>query len=410
MTKTIFQTGYEKALQLLETAVTAQGILASPHRQKNYARVWTRDAVICGLAGLMAQNEKIIGGLKTTLINLARLQGPEGQIPSNYQANDSGQIIDFSYGKLSPRLDTICFFIIGISNLVALQKDREFLHQTEQTVQKCLQLLNSWEYNQRGLMYIPQAGDWMDEIPRSGYILLEQLLRLWAIRSWSRLTGDDPLLRKAQQIADVVTHNFFVREIPAEPEKLYHSYAYQKCAEKQPTLPYWLEALAPGGYGTRFDAFANALALLLKVGSASERESTIAYALQLASRNPLKMVPNIDPPIDENDDLWPQLQISFGPEFRNYPHTYQNGGIWPMVNGWWGMALHENRRADEAKDFLQNLHRFNARGTSDDETWGFYEFAEALTGKCGGVRQCAWSAAAAVLVHHYLDGHRLWGL
>ncbi len=79
----LLEIGYQKALELLRNATTPTGILASVTDIDNYQRVFARDGVICGLAGLVSGDEVVTAGLRSTLETLAESQGPHGQIPSN---------------------------------------------------------------------------------------------------------------------------------------------------------------------------------------------------------------------------------------------------------------------------------------------------------------------------------------
>ena len=49
-------------------------------------------------------------------------------------------------------------------------------------VATCFSLMDAWEFNGKHLLYVPQSGDWADEYIQHGYILFDQLLRVWALR------------------------------------------------------------------------------------------------------------------------------------------------------------------------------------------------------------------------------------
>lgn len=49
------------------------------------------------------------------------------------------------------------------------------------TLEQVRFLLGAWEFNNRGLLYIPPTGDWADEYMQSGYLLYDQLLYLQAL-------------------------------------------------------------------------------------------------------------------------------------------------------------------------------------------------------------------------------------
>ena len=42
--------------------------------------------------------------------------------------------------------------------------------------------LGAWEFNTRGLLCVPQTGDWADEYIHHGYVMSDQLLCLQGLR------------------------------------------------------------------------------------------------------------------------------------------------------------------------------------------------------------------------------------
>lgn len=125
-TQAIQPEGFKRALQLLRRATTPSGILASVSEVSNYRRIWARDGVICGLAGLVAGDAEVTSGLRASLETLARCQAPEGQIPSNVEVDSDGQVRDLSYGGLAGRVDTLPWFVIGVCNYARLTGDQAF--------------------------------------------------------------------------------------------------------------------------------------------------------------------------------------------------------------------------------------------------------------------------------------------
>ncbi|HET9012667.1 MAG TPA: hypothetical protein VFN38_12670, partial [Gemmatimonadaceae bacterium] len=76
---------HDAARALLRSLSGPHGIRASSSSSANYGAVFTRDAVMAGIAGLLADDSTISDGLTRTLEHLRDLQGEQGQIPSNYQ-------------------------------------------------------------------------------------------------------------------------------------------------------------------------------------------------------------------------------------------------------------------------------------------------------------------------------------
>ena len=174
------------ALGLLRASLTPSGFLASPTDRTNYRRVWARDGVICGLAGLASGEDDLAGGLRDTLGTLGAHVGPQGQIPSNVPVGGGGEV---SYGGLAGRVDAGPWFVLGVALYSRVTDDRAFADRMVEPVTGALGLLDAWEFNARGLVYVPQSGDWADEYDLHGYLLYDQVLRLAALRTGWRAAG-----------------------------------------------------------------------------------------------------------------------------------------------------------------------------------------------------------------------------
>ena len=151
--------GYQKALELLYDCSRKEGFLASPTDNDNYRRIWGRDGVIVGLAALMSAEKDLIDTFRATLETLARNQGPHGEIPSNVDPQN-GRV---SYGGMAGRIDTDLWFVIGCGEYWKETEDESFIDQMLPAINKVHFLLGAWEYNNRGLLYVPATGDWADE-------------------------------------------------------------------------------------------------------------------------------------------------------------------------------------------------------------------------------------------------------
>jgi hypothetical protein len=358
---------------------------------------------VCGLAGLLAGDAAITDALRATLETLAGAQGPDGQIPSNVQVAD-GQVQEVSYGGLCGRVDALPWFVIGVCNLAHTTGDVAFAGRMRPALRRALDLLTTWEYNRRGLVYVPEGGDWADEYMLHGYVLYDQLLRLWAIRCYAALFDDAEVRRQADALTRLLERTYWPSSADgAEP---YHPYAYQRYLDEHGEPSFWLPALAPSGYATMFDAWSNALAVLLALGDARQHDGLLDHGHVLADALPHRLVPAFWPPIAEGDPGWTVLQANHRGTFQNRPGHYHNGGAWPIINGWWGAALCVAGRADEAHPLLRQIHAANRQGQEDD-TWTFAEYLDADQGAPGGTPRLAWSAAGTILLTQYLAGQSL---
>lgn len=382
-------TAYQHAIQLLKRVTTAHGFLASANDIANYKRVWARDGVICGLAALVDGDSTLIEGMRQTLITLSTHQHPLGNIPSNVYFTDNG--VELSFGGLAGRVDTIAWFVIGVCQYTHITGDATFFEQHKAAMLKGFALQHSWEYNNGDLMYVPRSGNWADEYPTQGFILYDQLLRVWALRCFLHIEEHQELRIKYEAIQEKILANF---KKNAANKKPYHPKAFAALEKKS----YWAAALEPAGYQTQFDGFANALALLLDIGSVEDKQDLIHYTETLRYDLSLKLLPAFWPVIKKGDPDWQWLTNNCKYEFRNHPYEFHNGGTWQMVNGFYGLGLVAQNRITEAQAVLQQIELCNKK-----ENWGFYENFNSMTGEPNGIPFCAWSAAGNILLTQALQ-------
>lgn len=378
---------YNKSIELLQKVASSEGFLASAQNTSNYKRVWARDGVICGLAALASGDEKLIHTFKRTIETLAENQHYVGTIPSNVLCSENQK--EISYGGLAGRVDAVTWFIIGVCQYAYHQKEPEFVSKYALQIDKCLDLLNAWEFNIKHLIYVPLSGNWADEYITDGYVLYDQLLRVWALRSYNYFVKSELITSKITSIIEQIEANFF----PNSTEEKYHERAYNEVVFND----YLPCSFSPSGYKTQFDAFANSLLIMLNIGSNDLHQKCIEYAFNLASSKPLGLVPAFYPPVLEGDEHWGLLKNNCKYEFRNYPNEFHNGGSWCMVNGFFGLALISKSENEKATKLLDNIN--NANAIND---FSFFENFNTATQEPNGVAYCAWSAAAAILVHQTL--------
>lgn len=378
---------YHKAIALLHKVSTDNGFLASAENTSNYQRVWARDGVICGLAALASADEKLIATFKSTLETLANNQHKIGTIPSNVLlSNENNEV---SYGGLAGRVDAVTWFIIGICQYAKHQNQPEFVQKYQTHIEKALQLLNAWEFNNKDLVYVPLSGNWADEYITDGYVLYDQLLRIWALKSYNHFAKSEIISQKIQDITNQVETNF----LPNSKEEKYHERAYNE-VNFQDYLPC---SFSPSGYKTQFDAFANALVVLLDVGNEETQTKILNHTSKVAGETKLGLVPAFWPPVFPEDEHWNLLKNNCKYEFRNFPYEFHNGGSWSMVNGFVGLAFLSKNLTIEATTLLEKINAANA--VAD---YSFYENFNTNTQAPNGVAFCAWSAAACVLLEQSL--------
>lgn len=381
---------YHKAIALLHQVSTKNGFLASAENTSNYQRVWARDGVICGLAALASADEKLIATFKNTLETLADNQHEIGTIPSNVLISEDKT--EVSYGGLAGRVDAVTWFIIGMCQYASHQNEPEFVVKYKTHIEKALALLNAWEYNNKHLLYVPLSGNWADEYITDGYVLYDQLLRIWALKSYNLFVKSAVLAKKIEDITHQIESNF----LPNSKQEKYHEKAYQDLVFNK----YLPCSFSPSGYKTQFDAFANALVVLLKIGTKETQNQILEFTSNLASETKLGLVPAFWPPVFQEDEHWNLLKNNCKYEFRNFPYEFHNGGSWSMVNGFVGLAMLSQNQTENAAHLIEKINQANAV-----DNFSFYENFNTDTKAPNGVAFCAWSAAATVLIHQSLHNN-----
>lgn len=401
--------GYERALAEVAACLTAEGFVASPTGVANYGHVWARDGVIIGLAALMTGEADLVRGLRLTLETLAAHQGPHGKIPSNVRAGD-GQV---SYGGTVGRVDADLWFVVGCGQYVRATGDRAFANRMWPTLERVRALLGAWEYNNRGLIYVPPTGDWADEFIHSGYVLYDQALYLQAQRellalgSWLHGDEAEAARERLARLHRLLLANYWLSNHQgAAAEDIYHRQLYERGLEAAGEVAgcYWMPTFSPTGYGYRFDSFANVLVSLLEIGDGERTAQVHDFIEHEVRRRHLAVLPAFYPSIGPGDADWDQLESAFTFVFRNLPDAYHNGGLWPMITGFHVADLAAHGRADLAAEWLDGIHRANAM-VADGAPWSFPEYVHGRTGEPGGTLRQGWSASAALMGHHALhDG------
>lgn len=383
-------TAYQKSIELLQKCSSPEGFLASAQNISNYKRVWARDGVICGLAALASGDENLIATFEKTLETLAKNQHKNGTIPSNVAINNTDDEV-VSYGGLAGRVDAVSWFVIGVCQFAFYRKDNSFVEKYKTHIDKCLQLMEAWEFNNKHLMYVPLSGNWADEYITDGYVLYDQLLRVWALKSYNHFVKNDAVMNKINNIINQIEINFTPSTSLLFGEGwggIYHERAYTELIFNN----YMPASFSPAGYKNYFDAFANSLVIMLNIGNEDFQNKILNYAEKLQKSTTMNLIPAFYPTIEETDLDWNLLKNNCKYEFRNYPNEFHNGGSWAMVNGFFGLAL-----TTKNKDGIGVLNAINQVNAVDD--YSFYENFNTKTTAPNGVPYCAWSAAAGIFLH-----------
>lgn len=398
--------GYDRAVELVRCCCTLHGFVASPGEHDNYHRIWSRDGSILSLAALLTGDDELIETAGRTLETLARYQGSHGEIPSNVDPGADR----ISYGGTTGRVDADLWFVIGCGEYWQATGDEAFLEKLLPAIEKTRFLLGAWEFNNRGLIYVPQTGDWADEYLHNGYVLYDQLLYIQALRTLASIhlaihgSDDHGLQEKVSRLHHLIRANYWF-DGDGLPDDAYHEVLYRKglqaaahCAGR-----HWMASFAPSGYSYRFDAFANVLVSLLGIADDHQRSRVDSHITNVIISRDFPLLPAFHPVIEPVDEDWQELQMMFSYTFKNRPHEFHNGGLWPMVTGFYVADLANRGHIAEARGYLEAIHQSNAL-LMEQESWGFPEFVHGIDFTPGGTRHQGWSAAGAIIGQCALEG------
>ncbi len=388
---------YNDALVVLRSLTTSKGILASAIESDNYKRIWARDSIICGIAGLLAEDNIVIDGLKQSLLTLAKHQHSSGIIPSNVLESDVK--VDVSYGSLVGRVDTNTWFIIGSCLYHLNTKDDKTWQSLMPAIIKSRNYLKAIEFNGKGWIYTPLSGNWADEYPTHGYTLYDNMLRIWGESLWHKIQKQSD--KEFDKLKAKTLINFWPEKI-TNNESIYQKQPYKNVLDK--SILHFCSSILPGKYDMRFDAAGNAIALLNFKISSTQKESIISYLSTLKATISKTLIPAFWPVINEEESEWEYLKDNYSFSFKNSPYNFHNGGIWPIWMGLFCLGLSNNGLIKEVemiiKDFILVI-------TAQD--WNFNEYITGDSLKLKGKEQMGFSASGIVFMYHALqnDSYKL---
>jgi hypothetical protein len=359
----------DEAIALLRALAGPHGLHASRAATANYRAVFARDGVMAGIAGLLVGDAVVTAGLVRTLEGLRDRQGPEGQVASNFEVRADGTAA-VSFGTLAPRLDAPLWYLAGVS--LAVRTGAVERAAFDGSVRRVVALLDALEYNGRHLLYAPAGGNWADEWLTEGYVLHDQALRAWALRLAGAAWGEPAWTAKADAIGAAVAERF--APAPDAPR------------------PHPVASYTPLGRRDLFDLAG--CALLALAGAAPAMAATTLDWIDATWLAAGALPPVFHPVVDEAHPDWPALRGYHLYAFRNHPHEYHNGGVWPVWLGWLGLALARTGRAAA----LARLRAAVAAHLARHPGWAFEEYLHGRTGAPGGVPQMGYSATGLVLL------------
>ncbi|WP_298270489.1 glycoside hydrolase 100 family protein [Geobacter sp.] len=374
----------ERSLELLRRNASPAGILAASRGERadrrDYTTVFSRDAAICTL-GMAASGEPDLLALAAAGVRtLAAAQAGNGQIP-NYVKPESGRV-DFWY---SGCIDATLWWLVALRTCTAAGVP-ELGGELAGAAERAIGWLRCQEHPVWGLVQQNEASDWADIMPRSGFVLYSNAL-WYAVKRLYRLPG-------AEITRDYANHLFFPFG-PAVPEerraRLLMHYVRNRAARRDLYLSFVNFSL----WGEEGDVLGNLLACLTGIADTS-RTLAIVRVLRRHRIDDPYPARAVVAPIPEESPLW---RLYMARHRQNHPWQYHNGGIWPMIGGFWALLLARLGLRDDARKAVASLARANAV-----RAWEFNEWFHGLDGEPRGMPGQSWNAAMFILAHRAVEG------
>ncbi len=368
----------ERAIALLDANLTRHGMLACAPSARAAARAYTtvfaRDAAICALGMAASGDASLARRAALGVGTLARHQAPSGQIPKF--VDPAARDADFWYVGC---IDATLWWLLWI-DFVEQPRGGGSLRELHATrIARAIAWLHAQEHPRFGLLQQNEASDWADIMPRSGFVLYTNAL--WCeVKRRYRL----PRLRATVTHFHALFHPFSAPPPDYRRTKLLAEHAMRGARDRELYLSF-VNLMAAGGEG---DVLGNALAIALGL-VAPARAARILDALRDAGVSDRYPARSVCRPIRRTDRLWRPYMLRHR---QNLAWQYHNGGVWPMIGGFWIVALVQCGRHGEAARELVRLAR--ACAVAD---WSFPEWLHGRTYAPRGMPGQSWTAAAFLL-------------
>jgi hypothetical protein len=322
------------------------------------------------LCGDGALRREAAAGLAT----LADHQARNGQIPKF--VNLTEREADFWYVGC---IDATLWWLIAVAQLDALGAPRGLARSHAPQARRALAWLSAQEHPRFLLLQQNEASDWADIMPRSGFVLYTNAL--W--HHVKRLYGLPGAAATRRSFNDLF-HPFSAQAATYRRAHLLADYPRRRARNRDLYLSFVNLAF----FGDEGDVLGNLLAVLLGLADATARRRTMRALIEarVHADFPVRAVVR---PIRRSDSLW---RAYMARHRQNLAWQYHNGGIWPMVGGFWVMALVACGHLDAARRELVKLARACALGN-----WRFTEWMHGRTLAARGMARQSWSAAGYLL-------------
>jgi glycogen debranching enzyme len=372
---------HARAIELLKRNMTPGGILAaSPGARadkRGYAAIFGRDAAVCAIGMALSGDGVLQRAAAAGLHTLAKHQAPNGQIAKfvDLQRREA----DFWYLGC---IDSTLWWLIALAFLDRRGRAGGLRRRYAAASKLAVQWLLAQEHQRFYLLQQNEASDWADIMPRSGFVLYTNALWYFVKRLYRIAHA-----RETHDNFNGLFHPFSAGIADYRRARLLNDYVLRRARDRD----LYLSFVNFSFFGEEGDVFGNVLAVLLGLADAHATGRTLD-ALTTAHVSEPYPVRAVTRPIKESSSLWRPYMARHR---QNHVWQYHNGGIWPMVGGFWITALVAAGRMDQAQSELVKLARVCAL-----RSWGFTEWLHGKTLAPRGMTGQSWNAAAFLMAEH----------
>jgi glycogen debranching enzyme len=376
---------HARAVDLLKANLTPGGVLAASAslraEERGYTAIFGRDAAVCALGMALSKDPVLEREAARGLETLAAHQAPNGQIPKF--VDPSRREADFWYLGC---IDATLWWLLGLAFLDGRPAARGLRKRLAREIARGIDWLLAQEHQRFCLLQQNEASDWADIMPRSGFVLYTNAL-------WYRIKRLYGLARAAETRANFngLFHPFSAALPEYRRARLLNEYALRGAKNRE----LYLSFVNFSFYGEEGDVFGNVLAILSGAATRTASRRTLGVLLSAGVHEPYP-VRTVVEPIRKASTLWrPYMER----HRQNLAWQYHNGGVWPMLGGFWIAALVRCGLKGQARRELVKLARSCELGG-----WAFAEWLHGKTLKPRGMPGQSWSAAAYLMAESIVRG------
>jgi glycogen debranching enzyme len=386
--RVLLETCHARSVELLRRNLSHGGILAAtPGKRadlRGYTAIFGRDAAVCALGMALCGDSVLEQQAATGLHTLAAHQAPNGQIPKFVDLQRSEA--DFWYLGC---IDSTLWWLVALAFLDSRPATRApgggLRKRYASKVRLAIQWLLAQEHQRFFLLQQNEASDWADIMPRSGFVLYTNALWYFVKKLYALEHAGLTL-----QNFNGLFHPFSAGLAQYRRARLLNDYVLRTSRQRD----LYLSFVNFSFFGEEGDVFGNVLAVLLGLADGRAARRTLDALASSHAHEPYP-VRAVTRPIKRASTLWRPYMARHR---QNLGWQYHNGGIWPMVGGFWVLALVAQGRRKQAGAELVKLARACAL-----KNWAFTEWLHGKTYAPRGMPGQSWNAAAYLMAEHAVE-------